>query len=273
MSRRAVTAVALAGVAAFAGCGGDDSSGAKARTASDPFTEVSQEPSLTRTARRAAPRWERVTTFDGTAAATQPLTISPRAIQWRARWRCSTGSIALAVEPKPRSAAERSGGRCPGRGEATWVQTGEQRLGVTGGGRWSVVVEQQVDTPLHEPALPALTAAGTRVLARGSFYDIERKGRGRVRLYRLADGRGALRLDPFRTSSNTDLYVWLSTATRPRTTKQVVAARRLGRLIALKSTVGEQNYVLARNVDVRRIRSVVIWCVPVQIAYTAASLR
>ena len=260
-------------VALVVGCGGGDDSGGASKKAADPFTEVSQEPSLTRTARRAAPRWERLARFDGTAPGVQPLTVSERAIQWRARWRCSSGQIALTVDPKPRSAAERSGGRCPGRGEATWVQTGEQRLRVTGGGRWSVVVEQQVDTALHEPVLAAMKSSSTRLIADGSFYPIERQGRGRARLYRLADGRGALRLDPFRTSSNTDLYVWLSVARRPRTTKQAMGARRLGELIPLKSTIGEQNYLLPRSVDPRRIRSIVIWCVPVQIAYTAASLR
>lgn len=273
MSGRVAAVLALA-LAALAGCGGDDDSGGS-KAANDPFKAVSQEPRLTRTARRAAPRWERVARLHRSAgeAAAQPLTISPRAIQWRARWRCSSGSIALAVEPKPRTAADRSGGRCPGRGDATWVQTGEQRLRVTGGGNWTVTVDQQVDTALHEPVLTAMRGAGSRVVASGSFYPIERQGRGRVRLYRLADGRGALRLEPFRTSSNTDLYVWLSTAARPRTTKQVVGARRLGKLIALKSTIGEQNYVLPRSVDLDRIRSVVIWCVPVQIAYTAATLR
>ena len=262
----------LASAVAFGGCGDDDEGGAGARTAADPFTEVSREPGLTRTA-RAAPRWEAVERFEGTADAAHPVTIAPRAIQWRARWRCSSGRLSLAVEPAPRSEPERAGGRCPGSGEATWVQTGKQQLRVSGGGRWSVVVEQQVDTPLHEPPLAAMAAPGARVLKTGSFYSIERRGRGRARLYRLPDGRAALRLAPFRTSSNTDLYVWLSTAARPRTTRQVVGARRLGRLLALKSTIGEQNYVLPSGVDPARVRSIVIWCVPIRIAYTAAALR
>ena len=264
------TGLAVAAALAVAGCGDDE--GSKAGASGDPFKEVSRQPSLTRTARRAAPRWERVGSFDGTAALALPVEIHARAIQWRARWRCSTGNLALTVEPDPRTDAERSGGRCPGKGEATWVQTGKQQLRVRGGGRWSVVVEQQVDTPLHEPVLPAMRASGTRVLRSGSFYSVERKGSGRARLYRLADGRGAVRLEPFRTSSNTDLYVWLSTASRPKTTKQVVAARRLGPLIPLKSTIGEQNYLLPRSVDPRRVRSIVIWCVPIQIVYTVAGL-
>lgn len=272
MIRAAAAAPALAALLALVGCGGGD--GAKARTpADDPFTEVSREPSLTQTARRAAPRWERVTRMQGTAPATQAIAISARAIQWRVRWRCESGRLTLAVEPRPRSEAERSGGRCPGSGEATWVQTGDQTLRVDARGGWSVVVEQQVDTPLREPPLAVMRAAGARVVARGSFYPVERRGRGEALLYRLRNGRTALRLDRFRTSSNTDLYVWLSASARPRTTKQAVRARRIGRLIALKSTIGEQNYVLAPKVDARRIRSIVIWCVPIQIVYSAAALQ
>ena len=44
-------------------------------------------------------------------------------------------------------------------------------------------------------------------------------------------------------------------------------------LHALKSTIGDQNYLIPAAVDASEIRSIVIWCVPVRIAYTAASLR
>ncbi|MBA3746209.1 MAG: hypothetical protein H0W96_01790 [Solirubrobacterales bacterium] len=60
--------------------------------------------------------------------------------------------------------------------------------------------------------------ARDKVLARGSFYKIERKGRGSATLYRLPGGRLALRMADFATESNTDLFVWLSEARRPRTT-------------------------------------------------------
>lgn len=266
-----LASLALAGAVAVTGCGGGDDK--PARAGADAFSEVSRQPRLTRTARRAAPRWEVVARLQGSAPASKSVTIVPGAIQWRARWRCSSGELALAVEPVPRSAPERSGGRCPGSGEATWVQTGDQRLRVTASGRWSLVVEQQIDTPIDEPALAAMRSGRARVLASGSFFGVERTGSGKVRLYRLGDGRLALRLDPFRTSSNTDLFVWLSTARRPRTTAQGVRARRVGRLIALKSTIGPQNYVLGRGIDPRRIRSILIWCEPIRIVYTAAPLE
>ena len=271
MRRRVACALTLLALPTLAGCGGDGGDGGGSATARDPFTAVSRQPSLTRTARRAAPRWERVTRLSGTSPASRPVSIASGAIQWRARWRCSRGEIRLAVEPRPRSEPERAGGRCPGSGDTPWVQTGDQRLRVEASGRWSVVVEQQVDTPIDEPPLAAMNAAGARLLAGGDFYSVERRGRGRARLYRLADGRGALRLDPFATSANTDLFVWLSTARSPKTTKQIVEARRVGRLIALKSTIGPQNYLLPARLDPRDIRSVAIWCAPIQIVYTAAA--
>jgi hypothetical protein len=257
---------------ALTGCGGGGS-GAAARTQADPFKEVSRQPSLTRTARRAAPRWARVTSFAGTAPATRAIAISSHAIQWRARWRCRSGRLAMTVEPKPRTAADGAGGRCPRSGETDWVQTGNQRLHVDASGPWSVTVEQQLDTPLHEAPLAAMRAAGARVVARGSFRPVERQGTGKVLLYRLADRRTALRLDPFRTSSNTDLFVWLSTSARPATTKDIVRASRIGALIPLKSTIGEQNYVLPASTRSSAIRSIAIWCAPIQIVYTTAALK
>ena len=198
--------------------------------------------------------------------------MSKRAIQWRARWRCSRGKLGLSVSPRPRSSPERAGGRCPDRGQATWIQSGRQRLGVKAAGRWRVVVEQQVDTPLREKPLAAMRAQGARVLARGRFYRVERRGRGRAALYRLPNGRHALRFENFTTSSNTDLFVWLSEAAKPRTTKQAVRAP-YRELTLLKSTLGDQNYLLPRGLDVGRFRSIVIWCEPVSIVYTAAALR
>jgi hypothetical protein len=44
-------------------------------------------------------------------------------------------------------------------------------------------------------------------------------------------------------------------------------------IASLKSTLGSQNYVLPASVDEGSIRSIVIWCEPVRIAYAAATLR
>jgi hypothetical protein len=261
---RAGRAVAAGLVLALAGCGSDAE---EARE--DPFKTV--DPKITKNAETAAPRWEPLATMSGTGPETKRFSVSKRAIQWRARWRCTEGSLRMSVEPRPRSEAERPGGRCPARGDTEWIQSGPQRLKVTARGRWRVVVEQQVDTPLREPPLAAMRAPGASVIASGRFHRVERRGRGRVRLFRLPGGRLALRFDRFSTSSNSDLFVWLSEAENPRTTKESLAPHVDVGL--LKSTLGDQNYLLPRNVDVSRIRSIVIWCEPVQIAYTAAPLR
>lgn len=271
MSRAVFAGLVLVALLALAGCGGGDEGASDKRPASDPFTEVSREPSLTRTARRAAPRWERVDRFEGIAPAVHEVKIAQGAIQWRARWRCEPGAFALVVSPAPRSGSARAGGDCPGRGERSWVTSGRQQLRVEASGDWRVSVEQEVDTALHEPPLAAMRAPAARVVARGDFYKIDRKGGGRASLYRLAGGRLALRMENFVTEPNTDLFVWLSEAKRPRTTRAAFGAPHV-EVAGLKSTLGDQNYVLPKGLDTAKIRSIVIWCEPVQNAYTAATL-
>ena len=259
-------AILVAGLlAALSGCGSDGE-----EKGADPFSKV--DPQITKVKDRAAPRWEPLAVMRGTRPEERAINVSERAIQWRARWRCKTGELAMSVTPEPRSAPERPGGRCPDKGEAEWIQSGRQRLKVNATGRWSVVVEQQVDTPLEEPPLKAMRSRRAEVLSRGSFYAVERRGKGRVALYRLPSGRLALRFEGFSTSSNTDLFVWVSQAARPKTTKQAVKAP-YDEVALLKSTLGSQNYMLPRSVKAEDARSIVIWCEPVQIVYTAAALK
>ena len=120
--------------------------------------------------------------------------------------------------------------------------------------------------------LPAMTAAGTRTLARGRFYGIDQVGRGRVTIYRLANGRHALRLDNFYVTPNIDLDIRLSPLREPRTTRQYRSAPSV-RVQWLDVTTGSMNFLVPRNVDPRRYRSVVIWCQNIISAYAAATLR
>jgi hypothetical protein len=267
--RRATVAVAVLTAVALAGCG-EQSDDKAAAPAKDPFRAV-PEGTVVAPADKAAPRWEPVTSFSGSGSATRPVTIAEGAIQWRARWRCEPGRFALVMSPAPRSGSARADGDCPGRGEHSWVADGRRELRVEASGRWRVNVEQEVDTALHEAPLAAMRAPGAKVVARGDFYKVERKGRGQAMLYRLANGRLALRMEGFATEANTDLFVWLSEARRPRTTRAAFAARHV-EFAGLKSTLGDQNYLLPRSADASRIRSIVIWCEPVRIAYTAATL-
>ncbi len=264
---RAPALAVLAGLAASAaGCGGDGKAGQR-----DPFTAArqGQTPSA---ARKAAPRWEHLARLGGNADSTQGLRISRRALQWRVRWRCSAGRIAFSATPRLRSDRARAGGVCPGEGSAGWSQLGPVRLRVGAAGRWTAVVEQQFDTGLQEPPLPGMRSAAARVLGHGRFYRMEGRGEGRALLFRLPTGRLALRLEDFRIPPTAGMFLWLAKARRPMTTREAIAAR-TSRLREVKSTLGDQNYLLPEDLGPDAVRSVVIWYQPTRTAYIAAALR
>jgi hypothetical protein len=258
--------VALAALVALPACGsgggGDDGS---ASPATPPPTTAA--PATTAPVQRSAPRWETVGTYTGTGSQETPqFTILDRAIQWRVRWTCEgAGTFRVTTTPPPRRPGPIVDAACGGEGTGFAIHTGTVRLGIEAAGAWRAIVDQQVDIPLDEPA-----PAG-QVVAQGAFYDLEKEGEGAALLYRLPDGRHALRLENFRTDENTDLFVWLSEAARPRTSAEAVAADYV-QIGNLKSTLGSQNYELPASVAIDDVRSIVIWCEPVAIAYTAAPL-
>ncbi len=65
--------------------------------------------------------------------------------------------------------------------------------------------------------------------------------------------------------------MWTSPVARPRTSRQAFRAPH-STVAELKSTAGSQNYLLPRGTSASDIRSVIIWCEPVRIAYGAAAL-
>lgn len=249
---------------ALAGCQNDPP-----RTPGDPFAAAKQR---VLTIQPAAPRWERVTTLEGTGEKTTSLRISMRARRWRVRWHCTTGVIELSVRPRPAAGRARRQRRCQRSGTTTWIQGGAVRLSVAARGHWGAVIDQQLDTPLREPPLRAMRAPGARLLASGHFYPIEAPGIGTASLYQLPSDRLALRFTDLRTSAYPELVVWISRTPRPKTTQQVASTPHI-QLAALKSTRGSQNYLLPKNVDREAVGSVVIWWTPVKMAYTAAALQ
>lgn len=224
---------------------------------------------------RSLPYWEPVTTLRGHGdATTRPFRIDGDAVQWRVTWSCSEGSMTIRAV----RGDERIGRRdlvpnqpCTEQEPAFSITDGELALEVTADGAWTAVVEQQVDRPKVEPPLPAMSQPGAAVVATGSFYDVDRTGRGTVEVHRLPDGRQALRLSDFYVSINSDLEVWLTTAAAPRTTDEAAAARHVS-VVALEATAGSMNVVLPDGLDVSGYRSVVIWCEITRNAYAAAAL-
>lgn len=257
-------AAVLAAGLALAGCGDDEAAPA------DRFTSIPKR-TIQAPSDKTAPRWQQIAVLRGDGAASKRVTVAREALQWRVRWRCRTGAITITVAPAPADSDGRAAGRCPGGGSATWVGAGVHAIAVRSQAAFRAVVEEELRTPLHEPAPAAVRSGAAREIARGSFRPVELKGRGSAALYRLAGGRLALRIEDFATDPNPDLDVWLSAAADPSTTRRIFRAAHTS-LGSLKATIGDQNYLLPAGSDARRIRSVVVVNAGQRIAYTAARL-
>ena len=219
---------------------------------------------------RSQPWWQQVARFDSAAPSTRPVfRISDGAIQWRARWSCTRGRFVVSGAGGSRPLIDAP---CDGDGMATLTKNVDGELQMSAAGAWTARVEQQVDVPLVEPPLPAMSAPGARRVLRGSFYRIDQVGRGRMTIYRLANGRHALRVSDFYVTPNVDLEIRLSPLRRPRTTREYRSVP--ARLAApLPTTVGSMNFMLPAGVDPARYRSVVIWCPLIFSAYAAATIE
>lgn len=266
MSPPRTLAVLLAAVLVAAGCG--EQRGAEPDPVDDPFEKVERALPDPDAPARAAPRWEEVLTLSGEGPASEEFPVAEDALQWRANYRCDAGELLLQVEDADEPMLEAD---CPDEDQAYAIETGFLELDVDASGPWELTVEQQVDTVYEEPPLEGMDEG--EVLAEGDFYGIERTGEGTATLYRLPDGRLALRFgDGFQTLASPDLFVWLTEAEEPTTSAEAFEAERID-LGEITTTFGDHNYVLPDDVDPERIRSIVIWCAPVQIAYAAAALE
>lgn len=257
-----------------AGCGGDGDGAddaSRSPTSGGQISTTTVPTGETTVVSRSAPRWETVTTFEGSGRTeTTAFTILDSAIQWRVRWTCDAGTLTITSDPPPRKPRPVAEGACPDKGEGFGIHTGSIRLDVATTGPWTAVVDQQIDTPLVEEPLAGM--APEALVGHGEFAPVEMKGKGTAELYELSDGTRMVRFEgDFEVSTNTDLFVWLSEAEAPRTSKEAVDSPFVD-LGNLKSTLGSQNYVVPPGVPTDKLRSVVIWCAPVAIAYATAPL-
>jgi hypothetical protein len=218
---------------------------------------------------RSQPWWQKVQAVDGRGSMqAAAFTISDDAIQWRADWSCDSGHLTVRIPDRPKPLVDAA---CPGPGMGYATKTGVQNLAVTADGPWHMQVEQQVDVPLVEPPLPAMTEAGAAPVASGSVYRIDQNGSGKVTVYRLADGSHALRLEDFFVSPNVDLELRFSTLEAPHSTSEYTAAPNV-KVAPLDITAGSMNFTVPPDVDPSKYRSLVVWCPLVTSAYAAATL-
>ena len=220
------------------------------------------------TALRSTPWWQTVRIFEGTGSRTlDAITIRDDAINWRVTWSCESGRIAVLAERQPRPIVDAD---CP-EGMGVGAGTGTTRLEVSAGGAWRLEVAQRIDIPLVEPPLDSMVAAGTTVLAAGSFSKADRVAAGSITIFEAADGV-VVRLRDFWVTPRASLQLRLSAAESPGSTEDYLAAESQF-LAELDVTAGTLNYEAPAGVDPTGFRSVVIWSPADTSVYATADLE
>ena len=110
------------------------------------------------------------------------------------------------------------------------------------------------------------------VLSQGSFYNIAHIGSGQALVYQLADGSRILRLQDFEVENGPDLHVYLVPINPVPDSVGVEIAGSID-LGKLKGNIGDQNYEIPADLDLSQFQSVVIWCQPFRVPFTAAALN
>jgi hypothetical protein len=111
----------------------------------------------------------------------------------------------------------------------------------------------------------------TKVLAKGTFHNADKAGKGTATIYQLADGKRVLRLTDFETDNGPDLHVRLIAADDAKDTTSAAKAEFV-ELAKLKGNKGNQNYDLPKDVDLSKYKVVSIWCNRFSVNFAAAPL-
>lgn len=221
------------------------------------------------TSLRSQPWWQDLRSLDGAGTMAAPaFTVADGAVQWRVTWTCQSGRLQVRSPKQSRPLVDSP---CGAGGVGYGAGSGPISLQVTADGPWHLQIAQQLDTPLVEPPLPAMTAPGAAKVSAGAFYNIDKTGTGRVTLYRQADGGYSLRLEDFFVSPTADLELRLSGVEAPKSSEEFMRSPS-ELVVRLDVTAGSLNYAVPAGVDPTRFRSVVVWCAPVNSAYAAATL-
>lgn len=132
------------------------------------------------------------------------------------------------------------------------------------------VTSQPVTSQLDLPTL--LEGDAALLLAHGEFYSVAHAGRGTVNVYQVVDVGIVLRFEDFEVEDGPDLHVYLTSQETVENTLGADLADGLD-LGELKGLTGDQAYDLPADLDLTTYKSVVIWCVPYKVSFSAASLQ
>lgn len=103
-----------------------------------------------------------------------------------------------------------------------------------------------------------------------SFIDSVHNGEGSATIYELPESRRVLRFENFQVTNGPQLHVILSPEEPTSILDGVGDYVDLG---ALKGNIGNQNYEIPDDVDLSLYKSIVIYCVPFRVVFSAATLE
>jgi len=130
-----------------------------------------------------------------------------------------------------------------------------------------LVVNRTVDE-----AMPSASGAAAQALESGRFYSILHPTEGNATIYQMANGTRVLRFTSFRTSNGPDVHVYMVAADDAKDAASVEKAGFVD-LGVIKGNLGDQNYMLASDLDLTKYRAVSIWCKRFSVNFGAAPLR
>jgi|SRR5579862_2623841 hypothetical protein len=129
-----------------------------------------------------------------------------------------------------------------------------------------------VNRTVNEAMPSASGASSAQSLESGRFYSILHPTEGNATIYQMADGTRVLRFTSFSTSNGPDVHVYMVAADDAKDAASVEKAGFVD-LGVIKGNIGDQNYVLASDLDLTKYRAVSIWCKRFSVNFGAAPLR
>jgi len=96
-------------------------------------------------------------------------------------------------------------------------------------------------------------------LASGTFHSVLHPTSGTATIYELPNGSRMLRFTNFRTSNGPDVHIYMVAATDAKDNDTVTKAGFID-LGPMKGNIGDQNYMLAREMSLSKYRAVSVWC-------------
>jgi Electron transfer DM13 len=102
-------------------------------------------------------------------------------------------------------------------------------------------------------------SAGAQILASGNFHTVAHKSAGSATIYQVAAGKRVLRFTNFETSNGPDVHVYL-VASKDAGDSETVKKAGFVEIGALKGNIGDQNYELPSDLDLKKYQAVTIWC-------------